>query len=153
MAGVPSGLLDQVKQHPAQIAVDDVGPGTGVLEGHRRSYVTRRVCCGFVTIYPLLDRLVVLDEEVLIRDVGLPLRPPIGKSAAGDNTLEPPLLPTTECFSRPSSERELAVGARRASVSLMPRIFRTSALRCWSRKPSRASRSLAVENVDGMRPP
>jgi hypothetical protein len=42
--------------------------------------------------------------------------------------------------------RELAVGARRASVSLTPRTFLISASRCLSRKPARASRSFEVEN-------
>lgn len=53
---------------------------------------------------------------------------------------------TAECLSRPSNERELAVGARRASASMTPRTFLTSASRCRSRKPARASRSFAVEN-------
>jgi hypothetical protein len=61
VTGVPSGLLYQVKQHPAQVAVDDVGPGAGVLKLHARRYVTRHLYCGFVAIYPLLDRFPVVN--------------------------------------------------------------------------------------------
>jgi hypothetical protein len=44
-------------------------------------------------MYPFLDSVLGVNEEVLVRDIGLPLWPPVEKGAAGKNTLEPPFLP------------------------------------------------------------
>lgn len=93
VAGVPGGLLNQVQQHPAQVAVDDVRPCAGVVEFHGVHDLPGRLCCLLVASRPLLDRVPVVDEEVLVWDRGLMLRPPIREGAPSDNALEPAGLP------------------------------------------------------------
>ncbi len=68
VAGVPGGLLNQVQQHPAQVAVDDVRPCAGVVELHGVDDLPGRLCCLLVARHPLLDRVPVVDEEVPVRD-------------------------------------------------------------------------------------
>jgi len=77
VAGVPGGLLNQVQQHPAQVAVDDVDPCAGIIELHGVDDLPGGLCCLLVASHPLLDRVPVVDEEVLVWDRGLMLRPPI----------------------------------------------------------------------------
>jgi hypothetical protein len=54
---------------------------------------------------------------------------------------------TAECLIKLSNDSELTVAALRASVSDGPSTLRINASRAWSRKPHRASRSVAVEKA------
>jgi len=146
VAGVPGGLLNQVQQHPAQVAVDDVDPCAGIIELHGVDDLPGGLCCLLVASHPLLDRVPVVDEEVLVWDRGLMLRPPIREGTPSNDALKPSVLPHRRVLEQAEQrERELAVGARRASASLTPLTLLTSASRCWARKPARATRSFEVE--------
>ena len=93
MAGVPGGLLNQVQQHAAEVAVDDVCPRAGLAELHGGSDLPGRLCCLLIASHPLRDRVPVVDEEVLARDRGLMIRPPVREGPPGDDALEPSFLP------------------------------------------------------------
>lgn len=93
VAGVPGGLLNQVQQHTAQVAVDDVRACAGVVEIHGVNDLPGHLCCLLVASHPLLDRVPVVKEEVLVWDRGLTLRPPISEGAPSDDALEPSVLP------------------------------------------------------------
>lgn len=93
VAGVPGGLFNQVQQHPAHVAVDDVRPCAGVVELHGVNDLPRPRCCLLVASHPLLDRVSVVDEEVLVWDRGLVLRPPTSEGAPSDDALKPSVTP------------------------------------------------------------
>jgi hypothetical protein len=102
---MPGGLLNQVQHHPAQVAVDDVRPCAGVVELHGVNDLPGRLCCRFVTRHPLLDRVPVVDEEVLVWDRGLTLRPPSGRGRPATMPWNHRTSHSAECLSRPSSDR------------------------------------------------
>ena len=93
VAGVARGLLDQVEQDVAQVAVDEVRARDRCSEVHRRGDGAGLLDLFPVVRDPLLHRVVLVDHEVLGHAGVVALRPFAGEPPSGHDDLEPALLP------------------------------------------------------------
>jgi AraC-like DNA-binding protein len=113
MAGVARGLLDQVKQNVAQVALDEVRPHDRCVEAHRRGDGAGLLDLLPVIRDPVLHRVVLADHEVLGHAGVVALGPLAGEPPSGHDDLEPAPLPQPAVLDD-AKQRQHARGRRHA---------------------------------------